>query len=180
MHRHHALIGSVIALFAVLALPGASLGSPPSFGLPPLPGGYKLLTRESSGPGSKLTLRQQGGGYEVTGMRIRLPKSCEEYAGDPGYAGEIATVEGSIRPLREVLHRVGEDEVIWRYNRKKHFRRTGEGNVRVTIGGETFAGNLFLVFIRGIHGFHPVAGDLDLTNINRECVSIFTGHRATV
>lgn len=171
MRRHRALIGSLIVFSAVLVLPGASWGSPPSYGLPPLPGSYTLLPRESSGPGSSLTLRKQANGYEVTDLRIRLPKGCEEHA------GEIATVEGSIHPVREVLHRVGEDEVIWRYNRAKHFRRTGRGNVQVTVGGETFVGNLFLVFIRGIHGFRPLQGDLDLTGVDPECVPIFTGHR---
>ncbi len=177
MNRHRPLIAIVTVLMAILVFPGASTGSQPSYGLPPLLGSYKLFPRESSGPGSTLTLEKLGNTYEVTGLRIRLPKDCAEYSGDPDFAGEIAIVEGSIHPVREVLNRRGEDEVIWRFNRKKHFHRTGRGNVQVTIDGERFSGNLFLAFIRGIPQFRPVEGDLDLTDINGECWPTFTGHR---
>lgn len=166
----------VLSMFPGGGLPVSNAdASKPTVGRPPIPGKYVLSPNYgsgSTGPGS-LVLKKNGhhDGYTVISIRLKLPQGCANYA------GKVARLIPALHPQRFVAHRILENEVGWGVSRKKHFRRTGRGNVEAIIDGETFPANIDLLFFRGIPAFKPVAGDIELPQVDPECFLSWQGHR---
>lgn len=161
---------AAIALFAALVLATSwttAFASQRTFGLPPRVGAYV-----STGVGSGLAVERAGSHYSVHGFRLRMPSDCG------AVGGRMATISRSLKLSKVVRHRVGENEVSYEFARFKGFRASGHGNVWVSVEDQRFAGNLDLSFIRGISGFKPMRGDLDLGPLEGEdCDAIFSGHQ---
>jgi hypothetical protein len=158
-----------VFLLATVAVGGGAQASKPAFGQPPLLGSYVL-----SGPGSSLTLKPKG--KTLAGSHFQLTLSAE--CGDA--ANALAKISRPFPVKKRVHHRVAEDEIDYALERIKGYRRTGHGNVEVQVAGQTVAGNLFVLFIRGNPGLRvkPVEGDLELKAEGISCDTRFKGHPA--
>jgi hypothetical protein len=162
-----AIAGAVGAALLFAGSWTGALASQPTFGLPPKAGSYKL-----SGTGSRLTVVRKGSHYLVRDFRLRVSNDCGLIG------GQLAVISRPLKLSKVVRHRIGEDEVSYELARLKGFRASGHGNVSVSVEGQRFAGNLNVGFTRGISGFKPVQGDLDLGPLEGEdCDTIFSGHR---
>jgi hypothetical protein len=135
-------------------------------------GGRPCPAGTSCHPDSALTLKAKGKAFDITRFQLTLSAAC----GDA--ANGFAKISWPFAVKKRVHHRVAEDEIDYALERVKGYRRTGHGNVQIQVAGETFAGNLFVLFIRGNPGLRskPVEGDLELKAEGISCDTRFKGH----
>ena len=167
---------AAIGLLTLETVPVGAARSVPTFGQPPIAGLWKL-----SQPASHFVLRKHGNGFMAQKFRLRLGPDCERFP------NALVEAVGNLRIAKIIRRRTSETEIYYGIEGLKGYARTGHGNTRVTINGESLTvdgkpltANIGLRFARGLPGIHqrPVEGALNLSSAGKLCNPGFGGRPA--